>query len=292
MWSDYLLLGAIGFVAQLIDGALGMAFGVISTSAMLTMGVPVAQASAIVHTAEVFTTAASAVSHITHRNVDWKLVARLGIGGVLGAVLGAWLLSNVDAAAARPFVAAYLLLLGIFILVKASRQIPKADAPPAMVPPLGLVGGFLDASGGGGWGPVTTSTLMASSRMQPRKIIGTVSGSEFIVSIAASVGFLLALGSAGINGGIVAMMLLGGVIAAPLSAWLVSRMNDQVLGTGVGALIIFLNVDRVLSLMGVDPSVGLGIRVVVIIATVLVIGWLFIRNRSRSAGAAAETSPA
>ena len=119
--------------------------------------------------------------------------------------------------------------------------------------PLGLVGGFLDASGGGGWGPVTTSTLMAASRMQPRKIIGTVSGSEFIVSIAASAGFLLALGSAGIDAGIVAMMLLGGVIAAPLSAWLVSRMNDQVLGTGVGALIIFLNVDRGLALFGVDP---------------------------------------
>ncbi len=129
MLSDYLLLGAIGFVAQLIDGALGMAFGVISTSTMLTMGVPVAQASAMVHTAEVFTTAASAASHIAHRNVDWKLVARLGIGGVIGAVLGAWVLSNVDAKAIQPFVAFYLLLLGIFILLKAARKIPKRDAP-------------------------------------------------------------------------------------------------------------------------------------------------------------------
>ena len=126
MLADYLLLGAIGFVAQLVDGALGMAFGVISTSTMMTMlGVPVAQASAIVHTAEVFTTAASAVSHIAHRNVDWGLVARLGIGGMIGAVAGAWLLSNVDASAARPFVAAYLLLLGLFILLKAARKIPK-----------------------------------------------------------------------------------------------------------------------------------------------------------------------
>jgi uncharacterized membrane protein YfcA len=158
--------------------------------------------------------------------------------------------------------------------------------------PLGLVGGFLDASGGGGWGPVTTSTLMASTRMQPRKIIGTVSGSEFIVALAASLGFLLALGTAGIDAGIVAMMLLGGAIAAPLSAWLVSRMNDQVLGTGVGGIIIFLNVDRVLSLFGVDPSVGFGIRVVTIIVSVLVIGWLFLRNRSRTAAAAAGSSAA
>jgi len=133
---------------------------------------------------------------------------------------------------------------------------------------------------------------MASTRMQPRKIIGTVSGSEVIVAIAASAGFLLALGSAGIDGGIVAMMLLGGAIAAPFSAWLVSRMNDQVLGTGVGGLIIFLNVDRVLSLFGVDQSVGLGIRIVVAIAAVLVIGWLSLRNRSRSAAATAGSQPA
>src|SRR5213592_4888236 len=121
MASEYILLGAIGFLAQLIDGALGMAFGVISTSAMLSMGMAPAQASAIVHTAEIFTTAASAGSHIWHRNVDWRIVMRLGVAGVAGAVLGAWILSNVDAGAARPFVAGYLLLVGLFILFKAWR---------------------------------------------------------------------------------------------------------------------------------------------------------------------------
>ena len=146
----------------------------------------------------------------------------------------------------------------------------------------------MDASGGGGWGPVTTSTLMAASRMQPRKIIGTVSGSEFIVSICASVGFLLALGSAGLDVGIVAMMLVGGMVAAPLSAWLVSRLNEQILGTGVGALIIFLNIDRALSLFGVDASVSLGLRVLVIVGALLVVGWLFARNRGRRM-AAGET---
>src|SRR5436190_1381191 len=129
MVTEYVLLGAIGFLAQLVDGALGMAFGVISTTAMLSMGVPPAQASAIVHTAEIFTTAASAGSHIWHRNVDWRLVARLGVAGVLGAVLGAWVLSNVDAGAVRPFISAYLLAVGGFILFKAWRGIPARCWP-------------------------------------------------------------------------------------------------------------------------------------------------------------------
>jgi uncharacterized membrane protein YfcA len=154
-----------------------------------------------------------------------------------------------------------------------------------MLVPLGLVGGFLDASGGGGWGPVTTSTLMASSRMQPRKIIGTVSGSEFIVSVCASLGFLLALGSAGLDLGIVAAMLIGGGVAAPLSAWLVSRMDERVLGTGVGALIIFLNLDRALVLFGFDPAIGLGLRLIVVAFAVAVVAWLFFQSRNGRATA-------
>src|SRR5258705_8945073 len=141
MVMEYLLLGAIGFFAQLVDGALGMAFGVISTTAMLSMGVPPAQASALVHTAEIFTTAASAGSHLWHRNVDWRLVTRLGIAGVLGAVLGAWVLSNLDAGFIRPYIAAYLLLLGIFILVKAWRLAPARAAPGPAGGPLGFVAG-------------------------------------------------------------------------------------------------------------------------------------------------------
>jgi uncharacterized membrane protein YfcA len=166
-----------------------------------------------------------------------------------------------------------------------------SERPWALVP-LGLVGGFLDASGGGGWGPVTTSTLMAASRMQPRKIIGTVSGSEFIVSLAASIGFLLALGTTGIDFSIVAMLLVGGVIAAPISAWLVSRFDDNALGTGVGGLIIFLNVDRALSLFGVDKSIGLPIRVAVITASICLVGWLLVRARARSETITASGSQA
>jgi uncharacterized membrane protein YfcA len=238
MLSDYLLLGAIGFVAQLIDGALGMAFGVISTSAMLTMGVPVAQASAIVHTAEVFTTAASAASHIAHGNVDWKLVARLGIGGVIGAVLGAWILSNVDAGAARPFVAAYLLLLGIFILLKAARRIPPRDAPFALAPPLGLVGGFLDASGGGGWGPVVASTLIGSGHA-PRHAVGSVNTTEFFVTVAAATTFFVELGVAPWQELIA--LVVGGVLAATFGGWAVKRLPARMLMTMVGILVVTLS---------------------------------------------------
>jgi len=298
-----------GFIAQLVDGSLGMGYGVTSTSLLLTLGLAPALASASVHLAEIGTSGVSGFSHWRLGNVNGRVLLTIGIPGGVGAFLGAVVLSNLSLDAARPMVSLVLLALGgviLFRFIHGRRQaaardaIANGEAPAApgrtprrwMLIPLGLVGGFLDASGGGGWGPVTTSTLMASSRMQPRKIIGTVSGSEFIVSVAASVGFLLALGTAGIDGGIVAMMLLGGAIAAPLSAWLVSKMNDQVLGTGVGGLIIFLNVDRVLSLFGVDPSIGFAIRVVTIIASVLVIGYLFLRNRSAASATAAGSQPA
>jgi uncharacterized membrane protein YfcA len=238
MLSDYLLLGAIGFVAQLIDGALGMAFGVISTSAMLTMGVPVAQASAMVHTAEIFTTAASAVSHISHGNVDWKLVARLGIGGVLGAILGAWVLSNVDASAVRPYVAGYLMALGIFILLKAARRIPKRDAPFALAPPLGFVGGFLDASGGGGWGPTVASTLIGSGQA-PRHAVGSVNTTEFFVTVAAATTFFVELGLAPWKD--LVALVVGGVIAAPFGGWAVKRLPARLLMAMVGVLVVTLS---------------------------------------------------
>ena len=238
MVLDYLLLGAIGFVAQLIDGALGMAFGVISTSAMLTMGVPVAQASALVHTAEVFTTAASAVSHIAHKNVDWRLVLRLGSGGVIGAVLGAWVLSNVDASAARPYVAAYLMALGLFILLKAAKQIPRRDAPPKLAPPLGLVGGFLDAAGGGGWGPMVASTLIGSGQA-PRSAVGSVNTTEFFVTVAATTTFFVQLGIGAWQD--LAALVIGGVIAAPLGGWAVKKLPARVLMTMVGVLVVTLS---------------------------------------------------
>src|SRR5260221_1464986 len=173
MTVEFFLLLAIGFVAQLIDGALGMAYGVLTSSALLMVGVPPAQASALVHTAEIFTTGASAASHIYHRNVDWRYVMRLGIPGVLGAILGAWILSNIELVAARRWVYCYLLVMGSYILLKSFRIAPLRQEPARWLPPVGFVGGFFDASGGGGWGPAGASDFVRF-RDSPRPTVGAV----------------------------------------------------------------------------------------------------------------------
>jgi hypothetical protein len=237
--TEFLLLLAIGFVAQLIDGALGMAYGVLSNAAMLAMGLPPAHASALVHTAEIFTTGASAASHIYHRNVDWRLVLRLGIAGVLGAVLGAWVLSNVDAVAARRFVYAYLLLMGIYILYRSMNLAAPRQAPARWTSPLGLIGGFLDASGGGGWGPVVTSTLIGSGHA-PRQTVGSVNATEFFVAAAAAATFFIELGASPLQH--LLPLVLGGVIAAPLGGWAVKRVPAHLLMRAVGVLIVLLSV--------------------------------------------------
>jgi uncharacterized membrane protein YfcA len=235
--DEFWLLVAVGFLAQAVDGVLGMAFGVISTSVMLAIGLPPAHASALVHTAEVFTTGASAASHVVHRNVDWRLVARLGVAGALGAVLGAWILSNVDSSFMRPYVSIYLLFVGVFILLKAARMAPARDAPAKWTAPVGFVAGFLDASGGGGWGPLTTSTLVGSGHA-PRLAIGSVNTTEFFVTLAASATFFIELGLAPLKNLI--PLVLGGLIAAPFSGWAVKKVPARPLMVGVGALVIAL----------------------------------------------------
>jgi uncharacterized membrane protein YfcA len=234
---DYLPLVLVGFLAQLVDGALGMAFGVISTTAMLSLGVPPAQASAVVHTAEIFTTSASATSHILHRNVDWRIVIRLGITGVVGAVLGAWILSNVDASAMRPFISAYLVGMGVFILLKAARMAPARDAPASWMPPLGFAAGFLDASGGGGWGPIATSTLVGSGHA-PRLAVGSVNISEFFVTIAATTTFFVELGLSPWRE--LVALVVGGLMAAPLGGWAAKYIPPRTLMIVVGCLVSLL----------------------------------------------------
>ena len=238
MTTEFFLLIGIGFLAQIIDGALGMAFGVISTSAMLTIGLPPAQASALVHTAEVFTTGASAASHIYHRNIDWRLVRKLGIAGVLGAIVGAWVLSNVDAAVMRPFVFGYLLLMGIYILLKSMRISPRRDAPAGWTTPVGFVSGFLDASGGGGWGPVTTSTLVGSGHA-PRQTVGSVNATEFFITTAAATTFFIELGAAPLQN--LVPLVIGGVLAAPLGGWAVKHMPARTLMIAVGVVLVALS---------------------------------------------------
>jgi uncharacterized membrane protein YfcA len=235
--AEFFMLVAIGFVAQTIDGMLGMAFGVISTSAMLALGLPPAHASAVVHTAEIFTTGASGASHLYHRNVDWRLVVRLGIAGVFGAILGAWILSNVDASAARPYIAIYLLCMGLFILLKAWQRAPLRTAPAAWTVPVGFAAGFLDASGGGGFGPVATSTLVGSGHT-PRQAVGSVNLTEFFVTIAAATTFFVELGVAPWKELI--GLVIGGLIAAPFGGWAVKQVPSRVLMGAVGLIVITL----------------------------------------------------
>jgi uncharacterized membrane protein YfcA len=225
---------AVGFVAQLIDGALGMAFGVISTTLLVSLGVPPAAASAGVHAAETFTTAASGASHILHRNVNWRLFLRLAIPGVIGGVLGAYVLTQVSAEAARPFVLAYLAGIGAY-LVWRGIYYPPTHKPPKIVEPLGLVGGFLDAAGGGGWGPVVTGNLLVQGA-EPRRTIGTVNTTEFIVTATISATFIATLGWAMFTVATVGL-LVGGVLAAPFGAMVAKRARPRVLLVFVGSVL-------------------------------------------------------
>ena len=232
---DLLPFIAIGFAAQLVDGALGMAFGVISSTLLLSLGVPPAMASAGVHTVESFTTGVSGASHILHRNVDWRLFGRLVIPGMAGGILGAYVLTQIDASTARPFILTYLTLIGIYLLWRGLKFPPVAKRP-TIIEPLGLAGGFLDAAGGGGWGPIVTSNLLVQGG-EPRTVIGTVSASEFLLTVTISATFILTLGWEMFTVATVGL-LIGGVAAAPLGAFVAKRVPARTLLILVGALLV------------------------------------------------------
>ena len=226
---------AAGFAAQLIDGALGMAFGVISSTLLISLGMPPAAASAGVHTVETFTTGASGISHILHRNVDWRLFGRIAIPGMIGGVLGAYVLSNIHADVVKPFVLAYLAAIGALLVWRGTNH-PPHHVPPKVVAPLGLAGGFLDAAGGGGWGPIVTGNLLAQGA-EPRRVIGTVNTAEFLVTLTISATFVATLGWAAFTAA-TAGLLIGGVVAAPIGARIASRVNAKLLLTAVGVLLV------------------------------------------------------
>lgn len=231
---DVLPFIAIGFAAQAVDGALGMAFGVISSTLLISLGIPPAHASASVHTVESFTTAASGVSHILHRNVDWRLLARLILPGICGAVLGAYVLTQIDVSVAKPVVLAYLTLMGLYLLWRGLRYKP-VEKKPKVIAPLGLVGGFLDAAGGGGWGPVVTSNLLIQGA-HPRKVIGTVNTAEFFITVTISATFIATLGLAAFTVATVGL-LVGGLLAAPMGAWMAKRITAPHLLALVGTML-------------------------------------------------------
>ena len=208
---------AVGFAAQLVDGALGMAFGVISNTLLVAvLGVPPAQASQRVHFVECFTTAMSGLSHLFHRNIDGKLFLRLVVPGMIGGFAGAYLLSSLDASVVKPFVLIYLSAIGIYLLVRGVMYPPKIKEAK-LVAPLGLFGGFLDAAGGGGWGPVVTSNLLIQGA-DPRKVVGTVNSAEFFLTVTVSATFIYHIGATQLVGATLGL-LVGGQFAAPLGAW-------------------------------------------------------------------------
>src|ERR671917_890766 len=256
---NFLLLAIVGLIAQLVDGSLGMAYGVTSQSLLLTVGIAPALASASVHIAEVGTTAASGASHWRFGNVDWAKVWPLAVPGAVGAFFGAVVVSAfITAEAAEPLVAIFLFSLGIFVLARFSfrrheRPVNVRPVPRTFLAPLGLVAGFLDAAGGGGWGPISTPTLLSSGRMEPRKVVGTVDTSEFIVALCASIGFLISLSFAQVPWGVVGVLLGGGLIAAPIAAWIVRHLNARVLGTAVGGVIPLVNPHSFLEAVGLAP---------------------------------------
>ena len=233
-YLDLLPFIGVGFAAQIVDGALGMAFGVLSNTLLISLGVAPAAASAGVHTVETFTTCVSGISHIAHRNVDWKMLARLALPGIVGAAAGAYLLTQIDGATAKPFVLSYLTIIGLFLVWRGLRY-PPHHKPPRIIAPLGLVGGFLDAAGGGGWGPVVTGNLLAQGA-EPRKTIGTVNTSEFLVTVTSALTFIAALGWAAFTVATLGL-LIGGILAAPLGAWLVKRIPAKPLLVAVGILL-------------------------------------------------------
>ena len=241
-----LLLSLVGLGAQLVDGSLGMAYGVTSTTLLLAIGTNPAAASATVHLAEIGTCLVSGAAHWKFGNVDWKVVLKIGLPGAVGAFAGATFLSSLSTETAAPLMAVILLVLGLYILVRFTAfGLPtgKLGKPlrKRFLGPLGLVAGFVDSTGGGGWGPVGTPAILASGRLEPRKTIGSIDTSEFLVAVAASIGFVIGIGSEGVNYGWVAALLLGGVIAAPIAAWLVRHIPPRVLGSAVGGLIILTN---------------------------------------------------
>jgi uncharacterized protein len=280
-----ILLAFVGLFAQLVDGSLGMAYGVTSSTLLLASGVAPAAASAAVHVSELGTTLVSGVSHHKLGNVDWRTVGIIAVPGGVGAFVGATFLSGIDGDVATPWVAALLLGLGTYVIWRflalgGRRPQFRGRLSVRFLAPLGVVAGLMDAIGGGGWGPVGTTSLLSSGRLEPRKVVGSIDTAEFVVAIGGSLGFLLALGSQGINFAFAGALLAGGVVAAPFAAWLVRHLPARVLGVAAGGLIVLTNTRTILTALGA-PGAGVLLAVlVVLVAWVGLIGWSVRQERA------------
>jgi uncharacterized protein len=251
------LLALVGLGAQLVDGSLGMAYGVTSTTLLLAIGTNPAAASATVHLAEIGTCLVSGVSHWRFGNVDWRVVLKIGVPGAIGAFAGATFLSSLSTETAEPVMSIVLLALGAYVLIRFTAfglPTDRLGKPlrKRFLGPLGLVAGFVDSTGGGGWGPVGTPAILASGRLEPRKTIGSIDTSEFLIAVAASIGFIVGIGSEGVDYAWAAALLAGGVIAAPIAAWIVRHVPPRILGSAVGGIIILTNTRTLLTSGWID----------------------------------------
>jgi uncharacterized membrane protein YfcA len=275
-----LTLALVGVVAQLTAGSLGMGYGVITTSALLMTGMAPAVASASVHVAEIGTSASLGLSHWRLGNVDRRLVLRLGLPGAVGAFVGAVALSSLSASLSRVVMACVLVPLGLYLVARFTlRPVRPAHVDGGtpsrrLLVPLGVLGGVVDAVGGGGWGPVTTTTLLAAGRTTPRRVIGSVDAAKLLVTLSASLGFVLALGWHGIPLDVVLVLVVAGTVVAPLAAWLVSRLPHAVLGIAAGGLVVLVNLHPLHRLVGLPPDVGVAVlcALLVLWAGALVLG--------------------
>jgi len=278
----------VGLAAQLVGGSLGMGYGVTSSTLLIVAGLTPVAASAAVHFSEVGTNLASGLSHWRLGNVDWRVVSRIAGPGAVGAFAGATVLSALSTEAAVPIMAVILALLGAYILARfilGFRPAIHGEPRVGFLVSLGAFAGFVDATSGGGWGPVATPALLADGRLAPRKVIGSVATAELAVSAAASFGFLLGLGVAGIDWGIALALLAGGVVAAPLAAYLVRIVPTHLLGVAVGGFILLTNSRTLLTTYEVTAPARLAVYGLLLLVTGVGLHVAAQRSRQRAAEA-------
>jgi uncharacterized membrane protein YfcA len=268
------LFALVGAAAQFVDGLLGMGFGITSASLLTVLGYSAVAASAGTHAAKVGTTLVSGVSHWREGNVDWRVLITVGVPGAIGAFIGAVVLTNIALDGARIWMAVILFLLGLTIIARfgyGKSLFPAMKLRTRNLWPIGLFGGFVDATGGGGWGPVATPSLMTVTRHKPHRIVGTVSASEFLVAASASIGFLFGAGEAGVPWLAVLGLVIGGVITAPIAARLAKKAPTALLGVAVGGMVLMANTAVIASVLEISGAISAAIVAVELLITIAIV---------------------